>query len=841
MSLEYTFTCPLPQGVHARPASALEDVARHFTADISILNERTGQVANAKSVLAIVGIDIRLDDRCRLTVAGPGEQAALDALKLFLEQEFPRCDDLLPPVQAPPGEIWLPPLLKQARAVFRSGTPVVPGIGQGRAVRIGGFVVPDSIPRTGVADVTAEIRLLDLALDKLARSYDSKLERTDDPVESDVLEAHRSVARDPEFRQRLEAAVRERGCTSAGAIAEAEAHFTAMLVATGSVLLRERALDLRDVCFQLLRQIYGGVVRDEVARLTTDSVCLADALTPGQLLALDRRSLRGLVLAHGGTTSHTIILARSFGIPTLVGVPEAASLDGARLDGQDVVVDGYLGILVTNLTDSVQRYYDMERCRLEGRRSRLRRSAGEPAVTLDGVRIEIAANIASAEEAASAFADGAEGIGVFRTEMLFADRRQAPTEDEQVELYQRVVSEAAGRSVIIRTLDVGGDKPIPYLHLPREDNPFLGYRGVRLYPEFEAIFRDQVRALVRASALGQLKIMIPMVSCLEEAVWVKNVVAEEQARSAGAGVAFDASMAVGAMVEVPSIAFQLDQLCAELDFISIGTNDLLQYFVAADRTNRKVGSLYNPMNPAFLRLLKKIVNDAHARGRWVGLCGEMGGQIWYLPLLVGLGLDEISMASPGIAAAKAEVRTLEAASCRALAEQALASATSGDVERLLGQFEAGRPAPLIDPELVIMDAGSQTKEEAIKEIVDLLYVTGRTESPRDVEERVWQRELVYSTGFGHGFAIPHCRTDAVRANSLAILKLRNPVEWKSLDGKPVQVLLLLIIRESDQDTAHMKVLAALARRLMHEDFRGRLIEEQDQAALCRFLRDSLEA
>jgi fructose-specific phosphotransferase system IIA component len=198
------------------------------------------------------------------------------------------------------------------------------------------------------------------------------------------------------------------------------------------------------------------------------------------------------------------------------------------------------------------------------------------------------------------------------------------------------------------------------------------------------------------------------------------------------------------------------------------------------------------------------------------------------------------MASPGIVAAKAEVRGLSAAACRALVEQALACLTAGDVERLVGQFESGRPVPLIDAELVVTDAVSRTKEEAIKEIVDRLYVTGRTERPRDVEEKVWQREMVYSTGFGHGFAIPHCKTDAVGANSLAILKLKTPIEWESLDGKPVQVLLLLTIRESDQATEHMKVLAALARRLVHEDFRDRLMEEHDPEALCRFLKESLE-
>lgn len=841
MPLEYTFTCPLPNGVHARPASALEDVARHFTSDISITNERTGQTANAKSVLAIVGIDIRLDDRCRVRVGGPGEQVAMDALTLFLEQEFPRCDETLPPIQAPPGGLRLPPVLKQANAEVRRGTPVVPGIGQGRAVRIGGFVVPASIPRTGVSDVAAEIRLLDAALDKLARIYDSKLERTDDGVESGVLEAHRSVARDPEFRQRLEAAIRERGCTAAGAIAEAEAYFTEMLVATGSLLLRERALDLRDVCFQLFRQIHGERVKGEDIPLTGDSVCVADALTPGQLLSLDRRVLKGLVLAHGGTTSHTVILARSFGIPTLVGVADVAGRDGARLDGQDVVVDADLGILVTNLTEPARRYYDMERRRLDDRRSRLRRFADRPAVTEDGLRIEVAANIASAEDAAPAFAAGAEGIGVFRTEMLFVDRERPPTETEQFEQYRGALAEAGGRSVIIRTLDIGGDKPIPYLRLPREENPFLGYRAVRLYPEFETLFRDQVRALVRASAFGRLRVMIPMVSCLEEVLWTRKVIAEEQTRCAEIGVAFDTSMGVGAMIEVPSIAFILDRLCRELDFFSIGTNDLLQYFMAADRSNRKLGGLYNPMNPAFLRLLKRIVDEVHSQGRWVGLCGEMGGQIRCLPLLVGLGLDEISMASPGIAAAKAEVASLSAASCRVLLEHALGCSTAGEVEQSVEGSAGRRPAPLIDPDLVVIGARSRSKEEAIKEIVDRLYVTGRTDLPRDVEEAVWQREAVYSTGFGHGFAIPHCKTDAVRANSLAVLKLETPAEWGSLDGKPVRILLLLTIRQSDQATEHMRVLAALARRLMHEDFRDRLMEEQDPEALCRFLQESVGA
>ena len=829
MPREYAFTCPLPMGIHARPASALEEVARRFASVITILNQRTGDAANAKSVLAIVGLDIRLNDRCLVSIEGEDEPSALAALAHFLDRDLPHCDDALPPMPAAPGEIRLPPVLRAAGPQVRAGTPASPGIARGRAVRIGGVTVPASIPRRGVGDAAAELELLGAALDAVVQRYDWHLAELGDSVEADVLRAHRSVTRDPEFRRRLEAAIRERGCTVAGAVEAADAYFTAMLFSTGSVLLRERALDVRDICIQLLRQAYGDAVRIEDVRLPVDAVCVADTLTPGRFLALDRQRVKGLVLAHAGTTSHTVILARSFGIPALAGI------GGAELDGQDVIVDADLGVLVTTLTDAVRRYYDMEERRLTARRERLRIFAERQATTEDGRRIVIAANVASAEETAAAVAAGAEGIGVFRTEMLFLGRDQAPTEDEQLEHYRRALLEAGGRPVIIRTLDVGGDKPIPYLRLPREDNPFLGYRAVRLYPEFEAIFRNQVRALVSASAFGPLKVMIPMVSALEEVAWVRRVITEEQGRLAEAGVAFDTSMAVGAMIEVPAAAFMLDRLCGQLDFFSIGTNDLLQYFHAVDRANPKVSGLYDPLNPAFLRLLQMIVKEIHARGGWVGLCGEMAGEIRCLPLLVGLGLDELSMAAPGIPELKAELAGLAVAPCRALLQDALDCPTAGYVERLLQQFGGSRPAPLIHPDLVITASDSRTKEEAVKELVDRLYVTGRTDRPREVEESIWQRETVYSTGFGHGFAIPHCKTDAVRANSLAVLKLTTPVEWGSLDGKPVSVLLLLVLRESDQATAHMKVLAALARHLMHEEFRDQLAGAQDAESLCEVL------
>ena len=395
------------------------------------------------------------------------------------------------------------------------------------------------------------------------------------------------MARDPEFSRTIARAVRERQFTAAGAVAEAEAEFSAMLAATGSALLLERALDIRDVCRALLDEVYGSAVaRDEVA-LSVDSVCVADKMTPGQFLALDRRWLKGLVLAHGGTTSHTVILARSSGIPTVVGV---GGLDAAAIAGQDVVVDGDLGVVVTGLTDAARRYYDMERRRLDQRRARVRRFSARPAMTEDGRAIDIGANVGSAADVAEAVAGGADGIGLFRTEMLFLARKNPPSEDEQFAQYSRAVTAAGGRPVIVRTLDVGGDKPLPYLSLPKEENPFLGYRAVRIYREFEELFRSQIRALVRASAFGRLQVMIPMVSCLDEVTWVREVIADEQARLSAAGVAFDRDMPVGAMIEVPSAAFLVGALAGALDFFSVGTNDLLQYFLACDRGHPRLAS-----------------------------------------------------------------------------------------------------------------------------------------------------------------------------------------------------------------------------------------------------------
>jgi len=836
MPLDYSFACPLSNGVHARPASALEEVARHFVAEVLILNQRTGRAANAKSVLSLVGADIRFSDPCLLKVTGADEERAMATLGSFIRNTFPRHDGVLPTISPAEGELRLPPVLSNTGARFRRGTPVVPGIAQGRIVRASGSRIGDGLPLAGVSDLAAEQRRIDEALEKLIAWYGERALAAGKGIEGELLVAHRSLARDEEFRRCLFEAV-ARGRTAAGAIADAEAHFSRLFANSGNALLRERTLDIRDVCDQLLQRVYGTAAAGRSITLSEDTVLVADSLTPCQFLALDGRRLKGLVLAAAGTTSHTVILARSHGIPTLVGVENVSP---GLNEKQQAIVDADLGVLVTELTDRARRYYALEHERLDSRKSILSAFSAKSGVTQDGHRLEIAANIATAEEATRALAAGAEGIGLFRTEMLYLDRDSPPDEAEQCQVYQRVIEAACGKPVIIRTMDIGGDKSLDYLNLPPEQNPFLGYRAVRLYPEFEALFRTQVQALVRASAQASLKLMLPMVATVEEVRWAKRIVAEEQARCAEAGTAFDAKLPLGAMIEVPSAAFLLNEMSRELDFFSIGSNDLLQYFMAVDRANARVATLYNPLQPSFLRLLKQIVVTAHAHQKWVGLCGEMAGQRLCLPLLVGLGLDEISVSAPAIGGLKAELSRLKRSDCQRLFDTVLECATAGEVAALLAQFSAQHTAPLLAPELIMVEADAATKEEAIKRAVDLLYVHGRTEQPRLVEHAVWQREASYSTGFGHGFAIPHCQGGAVLANSIVLLRLREPIAWGSPDETPVRVVILLVIRELDGANEHMKVIASLARQLMHEDFRARLEQEPQVGAICSFLASKLE-
>ncbi|WP_146180092.1 phosphoenolpyruvate--protein phosphotransferase [Opitutus sp. ER46] len=830
MAQTLRFAFPLPNGLHARPASHFADVAHRFGCVISFVNERNGRTADARSVLGLVGTATRANDACRLELAGGDEAAAGAAFQTFLAGAFLRCDTELVPDATEPGEILIPRSLRAAGLeTYVAGRVAARGLGRGRAVLSGGLRIPTDLATGAASDPAAEEARFDEALNRVALDLQQESRAADGPAAA-VLRAHLAIVGDATLRSAVVAGI-QGGRPAAHALAEAVAWQRQILGAAESAYVRERVIDVEDVAGRLWERLCGPGYRRPTLRLAEPSIVFAEALSPSQFLALDRAHLRAVVLARAGQTSHAVILARSFGVPTLTGVADAVALGQA---GSEVIVDANLGIVIAGPDARLRKYYDGEEAKYRRLTTRNAAQQNRLGATADGRRLEIGANIASLEEAAAAFAQGAEGIGLLRTELLFSGRDTAPDEATQYALYAGVVTAAAGRPVIIRTLDAGGDKPVAFLPRTTEANPFLGYRGARLYREHADLIRTQLRAILRAAALGPVKVLVPMISSVEEARFVRQLLGEARAELVARGEAVPESIPFGLMIEVPATAFILDELCAEADFFSLGTNDLAQYFSAADRENPRVAALHDPLQPAFVRLLRQIVMRVRAHGRWIGLCGEMAEHPAALPLLVALGLDEISLAAPRIPATKAALARLEYARAVPLLEQVLACATRSAVDHVLSHA-ASNAEPLLLPELVLNDVVAASKEEVLRLVADALQVAGRTDTPAAIEAAVWRREEAYSTGFGEGFALPHAKTDALRANSIVLVRLRTAVEWGALDGKPVDVVIFLGIRASDHAREHLATLARLSRLVTHDTFRDAVRQERDPAALLTLL------
>jgi fructose-specific PTS system IIA-like component len=854
MSTSYPFTFPLANGLHARPASHLQAVANRFASEVSLRvcpagggAERSG---NAKSVLSLTGLDVQAGEPCVLTAAGPDELQAIEALCRFVREVLAGTDDGPAVAATGRGPAALPRSLKATGLTrFFAGAAVSGGVGKGATViaQSGQLHVSGAGRRAGPA--ADESRRLEDAMDRLKKTMASRARAASRPQEREVLGAHIAILEDVELRDRAMHQITSSGASAATAVLESAEHFASVLGSSRSAYLRERALDVRDVCGQLLEGL-GERTSAPRVRLTGPTIYVAESLAPSELLGLEREHLRGLVLRDGGSTSHTVILARSMGIPTLVGVEEAPR---GFCGGEEALVDGELGIAIPEVTEEVGRYYALESRRLEAvrRAGSARRFAH--ARTLDGREIEVGCNVASAAEVGPGVEAGADGIGLFRTEMLFVDRSAPPTEEEQLESYNAAVRDAKGRPVIVRLIDIGGDKEADYLGLAEEANPFLGYRGVRIYAEHRALVHGQIRAVLRASAGceagmsgGGIKLLVPMVSCLEELRLVRSMVADAAAELEREGRAMGLPP-IGVMIEVPSAVMLVPELAREADFFSIGSNDLAQYCMAADRGNSRVSPLGAWSQPGFLRMLKLVVDsadaDARATGsprRWIGLCGEMGDSPEALPLLVGLGLDEVSVSSPRIASAKRAVGELSQAACAKLVADAAACATRAEVEALLASRRgSAAPLPMLSDDVIVLDCDARTKEEAIKVLCDALAVGGWTDRPAAVEEAVWRREDTYSTGFGHGFAVPHCKSEHVRAHAIAVARLTQPLDWGSTDGEPVDVVILLAIRADAQERAHMKVFSQLSRLAMREEFRERVRAERTPRELRTFLETSL--
>ncbi len=554
---------------------------------------------------------------------------------------------------------------------------------RGVAAAAGAVVGPAFVYREGQPEVAAqpagtpdeERARYEAARSRAEAELNQLAERADEQAR-EILTAHQLMLQDPELQNLVEEGI-QAGQPAEAAVRAAVEQFAGMLEALDDEYLRERAADVRDVGRRLVAALTGrtvGIV------LRQPAVVVARDLAPTDTIGIDRDLLLGIVTEQGGPTSHTSILARSWGIPAVVA---AAGVLDAAADGMTVALDGDTGEVVLDPGAETRSRYEAAMARAREQAERDRAEASLPAETPDGVRVELAANAGSPAEVAFAMEKGAEGVGLLRSEFLFMGRESAPTEEEQYQAYAEALQNANGQRVIIRTLDIGGDKDVPYLGLPKEENPFLGVRALRLCFRRPELFRTQLRALLRASVHGRLAIMFPMVNGLADLRRAREALAEARRSLEAEGHRVADQYEVGIMVEIPSAALLADHLAPEVDFFSIGTNDLVQYTLAVDRGNPELAEMYQPYHPAVLRLIDRVVQAAHAAGKWVGVCGEMGGLPEGALLLLGLGVDELSMAPALLPRIRRLVRSTPAAEARALAQQCLTVGTPEEVLALV--------------------------------------------------------------------------------------------------------------------------------------------------------------
>jgi phosphocarrier protein FPr len=681
---------PNRAGLHARPAAVLATLARSFKSAVKL--QLGDQQANARSVTAILAMEVLHGASVRVIASGPDAAAAVEKLSAVLAEG---CGDegcapapapattTIPPAAAPP-----PPRRKSADPNLLLGAAASPGLAVGQVFQIRRAEIQVSEAGEGV-DVERQ-RLagaIAVAQGQLA-ALRAQLHAKSEPAKAAIFAAHEELLADPDLLEVVESAI-AKGKSAAFAWKKAVTTHADRLAGLRNQLLAQRANDLRDVGLRVLAELTGADIRQP--EYPPDAVLIAEDLTPSDTAALDRARVMGFCTTRGGATSHVAILARSLGIPALAGI-EPAALELAN--GTSVILDGGKGTLRLNATPEEVARIRRAQERAEQRRKADLARAHEPAVTLDGKRIEVFANIGGVKDAAQVGELGGEGVGLLRSEFLFMERADAPNEEEQFQTYKEVIlAVGPDRPIIIRTLDVGGDKPLSYLPIPKEDNPFLGERGVRVGLDRPEILRTQVRAILRAAASGgdKVRVMFPMIATLGELRDVKAILVEE---AANLGVR---SVPAGIMVEVPAAAIMAAQFAREADFFSIGTNDLTQYTLAMDRGHPKLAPQVDGLSPAVLKLIAHTVNGARAaaaadgRTVHVGVCGGIASDPSAVPILLGIGVDELSVSLPAIPAVKAQIRSLRLDDCRHLADRALAADSAADVRALVPDPDDAQP------------------------------------------------------------------------------------------------------------------------------------------------------
>jgi phosphoenolpyruvate-protein phosphotransferase len=663
---------PNPNGLHARPAAVLSSTAKTFKSDIRLqLGDRS---ANARSVTSLMALETARGDKVLLVAKGPDAREAVDRLTPMIVEGLG--DEGCVPVSAPAtmteGPISAPAPRKAADPNLIAGVAASSGLAVGEVYQVRHVEI--QVKEEG-GSPDHERRLLEVAIDKAAGQLEAlraQLHGHKEQAKAAIFAAHSELLEDPDLIDIATSAI-AKGKSAAFAWKNAVKTHAERLAALRNQLLAQRANDLRDVGERVLEFLTG--IKREAPSYPANAVLIAEDLTPSDTAAMERGNVMGFATVRGGATSHVAILARSLGIPALAGI-EARALE--LPNGTPVILDGSKGTLRLNPSAEEMKQLREAQIRHEEQRKEDLAHALEPATTTDGHHVEVAANIGGVKDADQVAELGGDGVGLLRSEFLFMERSAPPTEEEQFEEYKAIaLAVGADRPVIIRTLDVGGDKPLAYLPIPKEDNPFLGERGIRVGLDRPEILRTQLRAILRASQFGKLSVMFPMIATIAELRDTKAILAEE---ASSLGIA---PMPCGIMVEIPSVAVMAEVFAEEADFFSIGTNDLTQYTLAMDRGHPKLAPKVDALNPGLLRLIALTVDGARKHKRFTGVCGGIAGDAQAVPILVGLGVDELSVSLPSIPTIKAQIRRLSHADCRDVAQRALNCRTGGEVRALL--------------------------------------------------------------------------------------------------------------------------------------------------------------
>ncbi|BBI34572.1 phosphoenolpyruvate--protein phosphotransferase [Cohnella abietis] len=569
---------------------------------------------------------------------------------------------------------------------------MIQALGASQGIAIGkAFVLPHwewELPdqKIDVADLAKEFDRLYEGIRRSKTEINQMRTELDEVVgseEASIFDAHLAILEDPVFMYEIQGIIQRQYKVAEVAVKEAIDHFVTMFDLLDDEYMKERALDIKDVGNRLLKHLLGAP-DISLPEDTQPFVLVVRELSPSQLVHLKPDLVLGIVTMVGSPTSHSAIMARAFGIPMVMGLE--GKLEQIIGTGDLLIIDGGTGVLqVDPSSETVARYTDLRRRQIS-QREQLLSIAELPAVTKDGVSLTLAANISSLKELEAALSNGAQGVGLFRTEFLYMDRNQFPSEQEQFEVYRAVVEKIKGETLIIRTLDIGGDKQLDYYELPEEENPFLGFRAIRFSLDRKDLFKTQLRAILRASHFGDVQIMYPLIASVDEVREANTVLAEAERELTEEGIPHQANIKVGIMIEVPAAVAIADMLAEEVSFFSIGTNDLIQFTLAVDRMNEQISHLYEPYHPAILRMLRTVANAAHKNGIPVNICGEIAGDVNALPIWLGLGIEELSLSAQAILPVKESMLRTKASESRQLLEEMFRCKTAAEVRALASQF-----------------------------------------------------------------------------------------------------------------------------------------------------------